>query len=288
MVNGIWEACDTPNVWRHESAVSGPEVVIMGGVHGDEGTGPLLVDHLLQNPPHVEEGTLTLILANPAACAEGTHYIGSNMNRGFTRKPNRDTKSPEAERLVEIKPYLLSAVALLDVHDTSSPCDPFLICERNALETARRIGRHAAGNGMPVAFGFSAMEPGGSDDLMFRQGKEGVCYESGDMSNPAKNLPGALEVASRFLIVQGLMEGNVPLPPEDPLLVEVYKSIMTTEDFEWAEFFRNFQVLEEGQLLATSNGEPIIAAAGDVMFFPTRKIVPGDEACAIARTVLAT
>ncbi len=286
MIHGSWEMV-SPEVWVTDSGYRGPNVAIMGGVHGDEGTGPLVVRHLLETPPHIEEGSLTLMLGNPLASALGLHYVDTNLNRCFTDKPDPKIQGYEAERAEILKPHLTTASALLDVHDTSSECDPFLICERNALDTALRLGQNTGTTGMPIAFGFSEMEPGGSDDFMLRQGKEGICFESGDMSDPEKNLPLALKVAARFLIVQGLVEGEAPLPKENPLLVEVYRSLMCTEDFEWEELFYNFQGLEENQLLAKANGEEIRAAKGDVMFFPAREIVPGNEAFAIARTVAA-
>lgn len=284
MSHSKWQEVD-PGIWIADSGYPGTSVAIMTDVHGDEGTSRLVKDHLMQNPPPIEEGSLTLISANPEASAQNKHYIGSNMNRGFSRNPVTATKPPEAERLEVVLPHLERVDALLDIHDTSSPCDPFIICERNSLDTALRIGRRQSMTGLAIAFGFSEMEPGGSDDFMYKQGKEGLCFESGDMSNPKANLPIAIETATRFLIVNGLVEGEVPLPCIEPLMIEVYRRIMSTEDFKWAELFNNFQILKQGQLLATSNGIPEYASEGDVILFPARKIVPGDEACEIARVV---
>lgn len=272
-------------IWVGDSGQPGNNVALVTGVHGDEPTSHLLADHLLKHPPMVEQGSVTLITASPLARERKEHYIDTNLNRCFLQEPSESVVGYEAERAELIKPFLLAADAMLDTHDTSSPCKEFFICERNSLEVALRIGRSSAGPGMTISYGFSAMEPGGTDDFMFQQGKVGICHETGDMFRPEVNLPRALEVATRFLIVQGLVEGEVDLPDVDPMLVEVYRKIVTAKDFTWIEKFSNFQLLSKGQIIAQNGGELIVANEGDVMLFPAVSNRVGDEACELARRV---
>jgi hypothetical protein len=121
---------------------------------------------------------------------------------------------------------------------------------------------------------------------MFRQGKVGICHETGDMNNPEANLPRALLVATRFLIVQGLVEGEVGLPGIDPMFIEVYRKIIASEDFRWLKQFSNFQELIQGQRIAINNGEVLTANEGDVMLFPTITGRVGDEAYELAKRVV--
>lgn len=69
--------------------MSGPTVVIIGGVHGDEAAGFLAARELVKW--RVEAGTLVLVPdGNPPAIRAKKRFVGRNMNALFPGKANGD------------------------------------------------------------------------------------------------------------------------------------------------------------------------------------------------------
>lgn len=277
MGNIKFEACDTEGVWIGQSYGEGPTVGILGGVHGDEPTGIQVVEESLQNLS-VDCGTVVLILANIAAKGI-SRFQDVNLNRSFRELTETEKEIDpgllpyETRRAQALIPYLDTCEASLDLHDFTNPCEPFIICERNALVTARTIGAPI------ISFGWSTSEPGGSDGYMFSTGREGLCFELGQKKYPEKNVILGHGAVARFLIAKGLVDDSLPPLYQDPIYVQTAEALVrTAEHFALAREFGNFEILKFGELIAVHGETEIRASEDQVMIFPTARPALGEEA----------
>lgn len=166
-----------------ESNQPGPTVVILGGVHGNETCGVEALKTL--HNITIDRGTLILIYGNPQAIEQNVRYVEQNLNRMFCDDAGLTSElkvSYEYQRSREILPYLHAADYSLDLHASFTPdSEPFIICESNALALVQYLPQDR------VCYGFTRLEPGGTDGYMNELGKVGICIECGYLADP-KNL----------------------------------------------------------------------------------------------------
>lgn len=121
---------------------SGPRVVALGGVHGNEITGVMLVERLRADLERgalaLAAGTLTLVVGNPRAVELGTRGSEphADLNRSFTTE-TLDSNGPdgyEARRARELAPIIAASDLVIDLHATNKPSDPFAIAFVDTLE----------------------------------------------------------------------------------------------------------------------------------------------------------
>lgn len=132
-------------VWHLQGTdQDGPNVVLMGGTHGDELTGPELIRRILKPLGLSEDtpgtfdrsdirGNLFLVFGNPVAMRQntrGTTIDKPDLNRSFTRAElEREARVDDREdlrRARELAPLLTETDFLFDIHATSSPCEAFV------------------------------------------------------------------------------------------------------------------------------------------------------------------
>lgn len=255
----------------------GPTVAVFGGVHGDEPTGIRTVRELASELA-IDRGTVHLVLGNPRAVETGERFTEENLNRCFI-KGYRGT-SYEAERARELLPVFDDSDALLDLHEHSDDyLGPFLICERESIKHAERIGAPV------VSFGWAEAEPGGTESYMHENGKVGIGYESGPSSKPDENLPRAKNAVNAFLADFGLLRREVrPNYHGTPRYIRVFRSIIRrSEDLRFAREFRTFEALRPGEPILTDGGRRYVAGDDEVIIFPRPKHPIGTELCVIGR-----
>ncbi len=285
MSNISFERTETEGVWFGQKDTEGPTVAILGGVHGDEQTGIEVVRQSLDTLG-LDTGSLILILGNLAAIESDKprRFIDTNLNRSFRPLSPEEMEIDPVELPYEVRrgqaliPYLRKSEAVLDLHDFTNKCNPFIITERNGLKTALSIGAPL------ISFGWSETEPGGSDGYMVTHVKtkdgqpaEGLCYELGIKSKPMQNLERGHGAVSRFLIAHELVEGNLEPMYKNPDLVQTRNATTRTGSYEWARNFKNFEHLEPGELIMIHDDQEIRATEGDVIIFPTLKPDIGEE-----------
>src|SRR3954469_25747264 len=89
------------SVWQFSGPRPGSRVLVLGGVHGNEVTGVMLVERLcalLENGAFaLAAGTLTLVVGNPRAVEFGTRGSEphADLNRSFTTEA-LDVNGPAA------------------------------------------------------------------------------------------------------------------------------------------------------------------------------------------------
>lgn len=97
-----------------KGAKKGPVLLVVGGIHGDEPSGPKAVD--LFKDVKVEEGTLILVpRANVRALSRNKRYLNRDMNRMFGEKTC--SRCYELGPVKELKKLISSADMFLNLHE---------------------------------------------------------------------------------------------------------------------------------------------------------------------------
>ena len=101
-----------------------PRVAVVGGIHGDEPAGEVIVERLIDEL-EVDAGTVQLILANERAIDVGERYTETDLNRAFPG--NVDADEYEQALAARIRQLLEGADAILALHTSQSAPPPFAI-----------------------------------------------------------------------------------------------------------------------------------------------------------------
>ena len=135
------------HIWHIEGRTDGPNVLILGGVHGDEAVGVRVIEELLERFGLSESahgktyrdgnisGNLFLGFGNPEAIAKGTRAAGNgpDLNRSFQRNllaaKRTPEDSPDLVRARELEPLLKTTDFLFDIHNTYLHSVPFVCME---------------------------------------------------------------------------------------------------------------------------------------------------------------
>lgn len=258
----------------------GPTTVIMAGVHGNETCGVKAVETVIPLlMEKVSKGRVIFLLGNPLAVAQGKRFIDVNLNRMFAPSGEisfHHRNSYEFHRAKFLMSALKQADALLDIHSTTNPSEPFMISDHPEV-FERTVD-------LPCDFsrivsGLDALHPGSSDGFMNQIGKLGVCIECGQHENPE-----AFQLAKRsiFRFLQNM--GNIELPKARKMVridrQEIFaESIYHTKTgtFRLAHPFSDFATVKPTQYIAR-DGDDIIRAEkeGFILFAVNREKI-GDE-----------
>ena len=153
-----WLAGNTgiDGVWRipAPSGQSGPDVVIVALMHGNEIAGAIALDRLLRNGIAPLRGTLTLIFANLNAFARfdpanptASRFADEDMNRLWEPAALDGPRvSLELARARALRPVLDRADIVLDLHSMLWPSEPLILC-----------GPTAKGRALAMAVGTPAL-----------------------------------------------------------------------------------------------------------------------------------
>jgi predicted deacylase len=122
-------------VWSFAAAAPGPHAMVNALTHGNEPCGAVAVLRLLAKGIRPARGRLSLAFANPEAYAAfraGQHAPARFLDRDLNRLwrddwIDADPVSREAGRARELRPWLGTVDALLDLHSTASVSQPFFV-----------------------------------------------------------------------------------------------------------------------------------------------------------------
>ena len=99
-----------------------PEVVVVGGIHGDEKSGIQAIRRLREATLDLQRG-VAFVLAHPAAIEADTRYLDSDLNRVFPGDLNGDREERIAAHLCEF----VTGRTTLSLHSTQSRPTPFAL-----------------------------------------------------------------------------------------------------------------------------------------------------------------
>lgn len=273
----------------------GPNLVLLGGVHGNEPAAIIALQHVLDTlqeaqPPF--RGKLIALRGNLPAIAASTRYIDEDLNRIWIperMKPletspefgdDRTVEQRERRELFRILSPLLddyqNPLYLVDLHTTSAESPPFVI-----IADTIRNRRFARAFPVPIILGLEEQLEGTILHYLGDLGFRAVAFEAGQHHDPAsvRNHIAAiwialasagclqkedlLDYAQQLRILRRAAEG---LPP-------VYETrfryaIAAGEQFRMKPGYRNFQPISRGEVLASNHRGEIRNTAPGNIFMP--------------------
>lgn len=253
----------------------GPISTIIACTHGDELCGLNAFKKLLPSLK-IEKGQVFFIVGNPNAVAIGARFDEINLNRMY--KPAEEYTEEEKQlyeydRAQYLKYYLSISGALLDIHSSWNKSEPFVICEKNAIDIVKFLPKDFN----RVVYGFDSIEPGGTDYYMNSIGKIGICVECGQHNDPNTSLVAENAIIS-FLQSRGHICGDLESNSKREFIQMNLLYYTKTDYFKLAKKFDDFDLVGENELIGF-DGELEVRAINDsyILFAKDRK-AKGEEA----------
>lgn len=221
-----------------------PELVVIGGIHGDEPCGVRAIERVLADDPDVQR-PVKFIVANEEALEQGVRYLDADLNRAFS-----DDTPPDAhERQLAIRlAEEVEGSTVLAIHSTQSHADPFALCS-HIDDTIRRIVPYLSVVALVDLEGFG-------EGRMFATNADIVEVEAG-FQGSEQAAENAYSLVREFLTVTGALAGDaigrdLPIyhlgPPIEKPAAERYDV-----------FVENFQPVEAGEVYAAAGDEEVVA-----------------------------
>ncbi len=289
--------------FRFQGDTSGPKLIVLGAVHGNETCGTeaihALLEELKSGVLKVKAGTLTLVpVTNPEAYDQRRRAVDRNLNRFLG--PKAEPADYEDSIANALCPLLRDHDVLLDLHSFHTPGDPFaLIGPKNNQEClepfafqeretklALHLGakrflegwmevyengvRQRKASKQPSSAHLLSTDYGvGTTEYMRSVGGYGVTYECGQHHDPeaSKRARYAIDQTLKLL---GIIEG-VPIPP--PKDVELLKLVDVVDRLDNGDTlvrnFNSFDRLKKGEKIGIrGNGAEVFAESDGFIVFP--------------------
>ncbi len=246
-----------------DSGIPGPTLTIIGGTHGDEICWVQAINSL-KDTLSIKRWKLYLIYGNIEAIEKNTRQIELNLNRMYRNNSTfteGEKNTIEYKRSREIIPYLDESDALLDLHSSPSIGSPaFIICEENCRDVIDRFPFET------VCYGFTNMEPGGTDGYMNSRGKIGICVECGNHNAPDATEK-ALSSIQKFLEYFGMIDVVEDTKNQKYIYRAVWAYKTKTTNFKVTKKFSDFENITIWQLIWYDGDEAIYSEFdGKILF----------------------
>lgn len=277
-IHGHESSCSPPAVqplpisgaYQITGRLPGVTAVLFGGIHGDEPAGGKAIEHLLtaieRGELLVERGKVILAIGNEVALKRGVSCERYDLNRSFRGEPLTPAHSYEERRVEELKSILQGAHYLLDLHQTSRPSKPFIMCEEHLLEEAKEM---CVG---PIVTGWSLLDPlnlsGDTESYFNSIGGKGFTFEAGQQGG-AEGETYAVEAALHYLRHAGCVELNTALPAHSPVYKLFASKRFDRDTFRYTREYSTFDILEKDELIGTDNTGEYRAPSPCVIIMPS-------------------
>ena len=246
------------SIFEYDSWIDWPSVVLMTGVHGNEHSGILALQNLINDDLSLKKWKLTVIFANIDAIEKNIRFVDVNMNRSFWEKLE-NTK--EEARIKELLPYLNQADILLDLHNTIDLSSfPFLITEAESYACVFDV--------QYVLSWIDSVQKWWSDGYMTKLWKIWLCLECGsivDDINVTTNY--AYNMSINLLCYLGLIDGIFQSYSSHIVLKPDFMHISQSESFRLKKPFREFELCKKWQIIWYDNWNQILAPYDGYILF---------------------
>ncbi len=274
---------------------AGPNIVFIGGMHGNEPTGVLALNHIMQRIQRLQpllKGNVFALAGNLSALERGERYIQKDLNRIWQpdqveRAKRRDFRPEELIAEVEEQIELWAAIDELmsentgafffvDLHTTSTRSAPFIAMTDTIMN--RRFCRNIP---VPVVIGIEEYLTEPLLSYLNELGCVSVAFEGGQHSDVASVLN------HEAFILLCLQSAGVLKRVEIPELklckkrlklaagknsytydVRMRQGIEPGDMFTMLPGFDNFSPVVKGETLGMLNGETLVATEKGFVFMP--------------------
>lgn len=271
---------------------SGPTVIFIGGIHGNEPSGVFALHHvcsMLQSQEHTFKGSIYALAGNLSALEKGIRYHKEDLNRMWDEKrvealiskskPSINLDSNELSELYNCVSEILEKESgpfyFIDLHTTSSPTQPFITVNDNLLNRKFTVQYP-----VPILLGIEEYLEGTFLNYINEMGYVAFGFESGQ-----HDALSAIENHTAFIYLSLVFGGSLPkaltefekhlriLKKSTENLSAFYEivyhySIATNESFSMLPGFKNFEMVQKGRQIALSNGKSVTMPYKGTMFMP--------------------
>jgi len=303
----------------YEGLATGPRLVILGAVHGNETCGTFAIERVVREIDDgkiaIRAGSVTFVpVTNPLAFSKRERAGERNLNRNlFPKDAPADFEDRIANRLC---PLLARHEVLLDLHSTRGRTQPFALVgprdndgpvqafkhsgKERALAKRLGVARFVEGwldtyargverrvrEGTATAGNRDPRYGVGTPEYMRSVGGYAITLECGQHQDPASVVV-AYRAIRNTLAFLGLVEEPAPAA------VDRYEALRLREvvdrahaDDRFAREWASFDALSKGDVIAhRASGETLTAPADGRILFPDVGSKPGNEWYYLAETV---
>ncbi len=270
----------------------GPTVVFIGGIHGNEPSGVFALDHIfkmLEGKEPQMHGTVYGIAGNLWALQRGVRFEKEDLNRLWlqeqvdalekgTFEPGSQDEREQMEIYQTVKSILDTESGpfyFMDLHSTSSPSIPFLTVNDSLLNRT-----YTSQYPLPIVLGIEEYLDGPILSYMNELGYVAFGYEGGQHDDLA-----AIDNHIAFVCLSLAYTGVIDKDEVDfslhyerlsglsrnlKKMYEIFyrHKIRPLEVFQMKPGFVNFQFIPKGCVLASSDGQEIVADRRSRIFMP--------------------
>lgn len=278
---------------EHDAGATGPVLVVLCAVHGNEPAGVEAVQRVLahladREPPFA--GRLVGLVGNVPALARRRRFLARDLNRLWSAQARTELQArdpsldgPEDRECRDLLCALDADMAderreliLLDLHSTSAPGAPF-----TCISDTLRSRELALALPVPLVLGIEESIRGSILDYMEERGRSAIAFEGGQHVDPATVDNHEAAIWMTMVTAGQLSPDDVPELAQHrarlaaagrggPSVTEVvYRHPVREGDgFGMVPGFRNFDRLERGQLLANDRAGPVRAISRGLLLMP--------------------
>lgn len=226
------------SIFVKDSGLKGPSLIILGGVHGNEQCGVFAINKL-KDKLKIIQGKVTFVIANNKAVANNTRFIDFDLNRSF----DKNFDALEIRIANKLKPLILDADVLLDIHASTSKSEPFVICEPRSFDIVKNLPVKK------VLTNLDEFHKGSTDEFMNNNGKKGICVECGYLGDDSTNKI-AVNSILVFLSFFGMIEESVfSSNNQVQEILQVKGLYKNTNKFKLIKLFDDFETISSNTII---------------------------------------
>ncbi|MDP9097335.1 MAG: succinylglutamate desuccinylase/aspartoacylase family protein [Pseudomonadota bacterium] len=271
----------------------GPNVVLLGLLHGNEIAGAIVLDQLMRDRFKPACGTLTIIFANLSAYARfdpeqptASRFLDEDLNRVWDPAVlDGPRSSSELDRARALRPMIDRADLLLDLHSMLWPSDPLLLCGPG--QAGRALGMSLGVPDLVVADHGHATGPRLIDYPRFTgAGRAAACLVEAGQHWRSETVAIMQSCVAAMLGQAGM--APVPAPRPTPRCAEVTLVVTAaTSGFTFLQPYRGGDVIPERNTLVALDGGIEIRTPHDdtLLVMPSLRASRGHTAVRMARFI---
>ncbi len=282
-------------IFRFEGQKDGPNVIFIGGMHGNEPSGIQALNNIANTlAPLVPQlkGNAFGLIGNIAALQKKERYISEDLNRIWQNwRVNQiledqlptELQTSEAAELKELWSDILQLMdtqsgpfIFIDLHTTSVNTVPFITMSDTIMN--RQIAKNIP---VPVVIGIEEYLDEPLLSFVNEMGCVSFAFEAGQHTDPVsvenhEALIWMLLVQTRLLkksdvsdysssktVLKKNAKGNHKIYE-----IRMRQGLDASDKFKMKSGFENFQAIQKGEILATLNGTSLKSVENGLIFMP--------------------
>jgi predicted deacylase len=287
---------------------AGPLIIAIGGMHGNEPSGVLALQEVMQKLQAAQpkfKGEIVAVTGNLKALQAGQRYLDTDLNRLWKMQPDMQSLKPVAENQEKEEFEAIEAIAnaaiarrkgpviFLDLHTTSAESLPFLLIG-DTLRNRELVQKLR----LPVILGVEEQLDGPFMSYLNALGHIAIGFEAGQhkAASSVKNhkcliwtllaAAGCLEndALAEIASSRKWLETQVEAGKEGFYEVRLRHGLNPDDEFKMRKGYLNFQAIEKGEWLASDRNGQVLAEESGNIFMPLYQS-QGDDGYFIIRHI---